>query len=166
MSVAQSQPRNRDFIRTGKSRIEGVGVFAKRRIPRGTRIIEYLGAHVPIQELYHLLEEGKPPRTYVMALDDTTAIDGARGGNDARYFNHSCDPNCEPYIFDGRVYIYAMREIFRGEELTFDYRLGPADRSAPPTNDTAGYRCNCGAVHCRGTLLRLSDSHATPGTSP
>jgi SET domain-containing protein len=161
--VSQTQPRNRDFIRTGRSRIEGVGVFAKRRIPRGTRIIEYLGTHVPIHELCHLLEEGSPPRTYVMALDDATAIDGARGGNDARYFNHSCDPNCEPYIFDGRVYIYAMREVLRGEELTFDYRLGPADRSVPPTHDTAGYRCNCRAVNCRGTLLRPSNSPAIPG---
>lgn len=163
LELPTPRPRNRDFIRVGKSRIEGRGVFAKRRIPRGTRIIEYAGDHVPILGLLRQLDEGTPSRTYVFALDDTTAIDGARNGNDARFFNHSCDPNCEPYIFDGHVYIYAMRDVPRGEELTFDYRLGPADPAASPGQDTAGYRCGCGAVNCRGTLLSGIDAHTVPG---
>lgn len=146
-------PQNRDFIRLGKSAIEGTGVFAKRAIPRGARIIEYIGERVPINALYHVIEEGRPSHLYGFALNDTTAIDGARNGNDARFFNHSCEPNCEPYNFGGHVYLYAMRDILPGEELTFDYRLGPVDGALPLGDGESHYRCGCGAVSCRGTLL-------------
>ena len=108
-----SPPPNRDFIRVGRSGIEGRGVFAKRKIPRGTRIIEYTGEHLPIDRPYPAPGDGNP-RVYTFALNDTTVIDGSRGGNDARYVNHSCDPNCDPYVFDNRAYIYAMRDIVRG----------------------------------------------------
>jgi uncharacterized protein len=137
----------------GKSPIEGTGVFAKRKIPRGTRVIEYIGQHVPINALYQVIAEGRPSRIYGFALNDTTAIDGARNGNDARFFNHSCDPNCEPYNFDGHVYIYAMRDILRGEELTFDYKLGPVETAARLADAGSRYRCRCHAASCRGTLL-------------
>lgn len=152
--MPETKPQNRDFIRVGKSRIEGTGVFAKRRIPRGTRIIEYTGEHVLINELYRGVEAGSQSHTYAFALNDTTAIDGSRNGNDARFFNHSCDPNCESYIFDGRAYIYAMRDILRGEELTFDYQLGPVDMTARVRYNKAKYRCCCGAANCRGTLIK------------
>lgn len=136
---------NRDFVLVGPSRIEGLGVFAKRQIPRGARIIEYAGARVPIDDVRGV---------YSMALDDDFAVDGSRNGNDARLINHSCAPNCEAYVFEGRAYIYAMRDILLGEELTYDYRLGLARPTGTPfPQDTSLYRCLCGAVNCRGTLL-------------
>lgn len=144
---------SRDFIRVGKSRIEGTGVFAKRKIPRGTRIIEYTGERVPIGAVFHEVTEGQPSRIYAFALDETTAIDGARGGNEARFFNHCCAPNCEAYIFDDHAYLYAMRDIRRGEELTFDYQLGRVDRARPTRYDKVEYSCRCGAPNCRGTLI-------------
>lgn len=156
--MPESEPANRDFIRTGKSRIEGTGVFAKRHIPRGTRIIEYTGEHVPIHQLFRVVGDDRPPRTYTFALDADTAIDGARGGNESRFFNHSCAPNCEAYIFDGRVYIYAMRNVRRGEELTFDYRLSRIASDAVVSEDPAEHRCRCGASSCRGTLLSITNS--------
>jgi SET domain-containing protein len=163
--MPELKAQNRDFIRVGKSPIEGTGVFAKRKIPRGTRIIEYIGDHVPINALYHVIEEGKPSRIYGFALNDTTAIDGARNGNDARFFNHGCDPNCEPYNFDGHVYIYAMRDILQGEELTFDYKLGPVETAAGLADAGFKYRCRCGAASCRGTLLApaYADPHEVLG---
>jgi uncharacterized protein len=165
MHVSQTRmpginPQNRDFIRVDRSPIEGMGVFAKRKIPRGTRIIEYLGEHVPINALYHVIEAGSPSRIYGFALNGTTAIDGARHGNEARFFNHSCDPNCEPYNFDGHVYIYAMREILDGEELTFDYRLGPVQTEARLPVTGSHYPCTCGAPSCRGTLLAPAEMDA------
>lgn len=144
---------SRDFIRVGKSRIEGTGVFAKRKIPRGTRIIEYTGERVPIGAVYHEVIDGEPTRVYAFALNETTAIDGTRNGNEARFFNHSCAPNCEAYIFDERAYIYAMRDIRRGEELTFDYQLGPVDQTKVPQYNEAEYACRCGAPECRGSLI-------------
>ena len=162
------EPQNRDFTRVGRSRIEGLGVFAKRKIPRGTRIIEYTGEHVPINALYRVIEEGAPSHIYSFALDDGMAIDGARNGNDARFFNHSCRPNCEPYNFDGHVYIYAMRDILRGEELTFDYQLRPVEPGAPVADAGMQYPCTCRAPGCRGTLLAPSEihSHEVPGATP
>lgn len=149
----------RDFTQLDPSPIEGTGVFAKREIPKGTRIVEYTGERVPRNQLYREVEAGGP-RVYTFALDETTAIDGTRNGNEARFFNHSCAPNCEAYVFDGRAYLYAMRDIVRGEELTFDYQLGPASHATGLEYDEADYRCRCGAVTCRGTLLAIAK--ATP----
>jgi hypothetical protein len=149
---------DRDFIRVGRSQIEGVGVFARRRIPRGTRILEYAGDRVPMEDVQRIVDAGGP-RVYSFALSEAIAIDGTRNGNDARFVNHSCAPNCEAYVFDERAYFYAMRDISRGEELTIDYRLGSADRAGRPS-DESEYRCHCGAVSCRGTLLASLGDHA------
>ncbi len=148
-----SPSANRDFVRVGRSRIHGKGVFAKRRIPRGTRVIEYAGARVPVTQLFVEMAEGAPPPVYSIRLNETMVIDGARGGNDARFINHSCDPNCEAYVFDDHVYIYAMREIARGEELTFDYKLGAAFGRRRRKGDLDAYACACGSPKCRGTMI-------------
>jgi SET domain-containing protein len=150
------QPANRDFIRVGRSRIEGKGIFAKRRIPRGTRIIEYTGDRVPLSTLLVESADGNVARIYAFKLHDDVIIDGARNGNDARFINHSCDPNCETYIFDDRVYVYAMREIVRGEELTFDYKLSPAFHGMKTRSKNTQFVCLCGAKNCRGTMLAPS----------
>lgn len=144
---------NRDFVRVGRSRIQGQGVFAKRNIPKGARIIEYAGERVPIARLFAESNGGSAAHVYLFHLREDIAVDGARNGNESRFINHSCDPNCEAYIFDDRIWIYAMRDIARHEELTFDYQLGPAfpgGRKKPSAED---YRCRCGSPNCRGTIL-------------
>ena len=150
----RTKPQNRDFIRVGRSRIEGNGVFAKRKIPIGTRIVEYLGRRIPVGTLLAERTDDQPIRTYSFRVNETTMIDGTVGGNDARFINHSCEPNCEAYVFDDRVYIYAMRDVIRGEELTFDYKLGPAIKKGTRKQyDTEQFACHCGSPHCRGTML-------------
>jgi SET domain-containing protein len=147
-------PANRDFVRVGQSRIEGRGLFAKLRIPRGTRVIEYTGARVPITACLMAPVAVAPERVYRFRLSASTSIDATRGGSDARFVNHSCDPNCEAYVFDERVYFYAMRDITRGQELTLDYQLTPIlqlPRSSARAR--AAYACRCGATACRGTML-------------
>lgn len=144
---------NRDFVRVGRSGIQGQGLYARRRIPRGTRIIEYTGDRVPLARLLVEVSGGAAAQVFTFRVNGSTVIDGARGGNEARLINHSCDPNCDAYVFDERVYIYARRDIERGEELTFDYQLRPALDRRPPKHDTAAYRCGCGAPRCRGTML-------------
>lgn len=154
-SAAQPKPQNRDLLRVGRSRIQGKGVFAKRKIPRGTRIVEYLGERISTGQLLIDMANGERTHTYVFAVSPMTVIDGARGGSDARFINHSCEPNCEAYVFDDRVYIYAMRDITRGEELTFDYQLGPAiaRKGRRSKSELEAYRCNCGSPKCRGTMI-------------
>lgn len=48
-------------------------------------------------------------------------IDGNIPANAARFINHSCAPNCEIDIRKRRVYIFALRDIESGEELSYDY---------------------------------------------
>lgn len=148
-----TEPRDRDFTRVGHSRIEGMGVFAKRRIHRGARIIEYTGERVLADRLLAPAGGTEPSRVYTFRLNETTVIDGARGGNASRFINHSCEPNCEAYAFDDRMYIYAQVDIARGEELTFDYKLAPLPgRRAKSRPDE--HACSCGAKNCRGTMRR------------
>lgn len=148
-----TQPKDRDFIRVGRSRIEGTGVFAKRRIHRGARIIEYIGERVSADRFLAPAGGTGTARVYTFRLNETIVIDGARGGNASRFINHSCAPNCEAYAFDDRMYIYAQVDIARGEELTFDYKLAPPDgqraKAAPDE-----HACACGATNCRGTMRR------------
>jgi SET domain-containing protein len=150
-------PENRDFIRVGRSRIHGRGVFAKRKIPKGTRVIEYLGERILVEEFCRDPEGTEPARVYALYLDENTVIDGALNGNDARFVNHSCDPNCEAYCVDERVYIYAMSDIARGEELTFDYKLAVMRNRPGDIQDSNAHICRCGSANCRGTMLAATE---------
>jgi hypothetical protein len=72
-------------------------------------------------------------------------------GNDARFFNHSCDPNCESTVEKRRVYIEAIRDIELGAELTYDYQIQREDDD--PDNIDDVFACRCGFPQCRGTML-------------
>jgi uncharacterized protein len=137
-----------------ESPIQGRGVFAGEPIAAGTRIIEYAGEVISEGEGDARYDEAAMGRhhTYLMSLSDGRCIDAAVGGNDARFINHSCDPNCESVEEGGRVWIEAIRPIARGEELTYDYLYERAEG-----DDERFYRCRCGAPACRGTILVARD---------
>ena len=156
MSKTNSPAQDRDFIRAQPSGIHGTGVFAKRPIPKGTRVIEYAGRRISKTELLEQADRGERKLTYVLNLDADTAIDGAEQGNDARFINHSCEPNCELYVFDATPYVYAMEDIPTGAELTFDYQLRSA--TARRISSALGrelFPCHCGAPTCRGSMAAL-----------
>jgi SET domain-containing protein len=137
------------------SPIHGRGVFALRRIPKGTRVIEYRGERISNEEADRRHEEANQgPFTLLFEIDDSTIIDAGVRGNSARYINHSCSPNCEAVNEDGRIFIEARRDIRPGEELSYDYRLETEEPITPSLKATFG--CNCGARRCRGTLLNVS----------
>ncbi|MFI4869223.1 MAG: SET domain-containing protein [Steroidobacterales bacterium] len=141
------------MMRVRRSRVHGRGVFALRRIRKGTRIIEYLGDRVSHRQADRRYEHKdiNDNHTFLFIVDRNVVIDGGANGNDARFINHACDPNCESVIEDRRVFIEAIRTIRPGEELTYDYQIG-RDRTDPPNVD-AIYACRCGAQRCRGTML-------------
>jgi uncharacterized protein len=133
------------------SPISGRGLFALDCIERGARILEYTGARVTYEEGLRRYEGTVPFHTFLISLDDERAIDGGVGGSDARFINHSCQPNCTAYIERGRVFIYARRPIPAGRELFLDYGLEAEDHEK-----FSLYACRCSASRCRGTMAAIS----------
>ena len=136
-----------------RSTIQGKGAFATRPIKRGTRIIEYTGERISPDEADRRYDDGGMGRhhTFLFSVDSKVCIDAAVDGNDARFINHSCAPNCEAVDERKRIYIEAIRDISVGEELTYDYqyeRDGTEDEKWEKI-----YVCKCGAPTCRGTIL-------------
>src|SRR5205814_779894 len=87
----------------------------------------------------------------LFVVDDGTLIDAANGGNESRFINHSCAPNCSSIEEDGRIFLEARRAIRCGEELTYDYRLQHPD--AADEEVRRRYPCRCGAARCRGSMM-------------
>jgi uncharacterized protein len=135
------------------SSIQGLGVFATRRIPSGTRLIEYTGERLTPEQADARYPDtpGERHHTYLFAIDDDVVIDAAVGGNDARFINHCCDPNCDAVIDDGRIWIETIRDVEPGEELAYDYAYVLEERHTPSAKRR--YPCTCGAETCRGTIL-------------
>lgn len=105
-----------------RSKIQGCGVWATRTISKNTRIIDYAGEKISSQE--SLKRERRYIRSghiWCFKLTNRTVIDAGVGGNDARFINHSCRPNCYIHILDGTIWIRAARKIRKGEELTYHY---------------------------------------------
>jgi SET domain-containing protein len=136
-----------------RSSIQGLGAFATRRISKGTRIIEYVGERITEEESDRRYDDASMKRhhTFLFSLDDGTVIDAAVGGNEARFINHSCDPNCEAVIERKRIYIEAIRTIQPGTELAYDYAYERSDDCDEETERL--YVCRCGSKKCRGTIL-------------
>jgi uncharacterized protein len=140
------------LLEVRQSPVHGRGVFAKKPIRKGRRIIEYTGRRVPWKSIPDNVDDA---HTFLFGINDgADVIDPEIGGNEARWINHSCDPNCEAIEEDdGRVFIYALRNIRAGEELSYDYRLEVDERITPTVK--AENACHCGTSRCRGTMLEL-----------
>ncbi|HET7201842.1 MAG TPA: SET domain-containing protein-lysine N-methyltransferase [Steroidobacteraceae bacterium] len=140
------------YVVVRNSRIHGRGVYAARRIRKGTRIIEYVGERIS-HEVADARYDAKPDdgHTFLFVVDDEVCIDAGIGGNAARFINHKCDANCETVIENRRVFIEALRTIQPGEELGYDYQLTWESTDDPEELEL--YRCLCGAPTCRGTML-------------
>ncbi len=125
-----------------QSQIQGIGGFAKVDLRRGKRIVEYDGPRVSKEESKKLIEEGN---AYIFTLNDEVDINGLVPWNIARFVNHSCAPNCESRVVRDRVWLYALRPIRAGEELTYNYGYGLDDAELNP--------CCCGALTCVGYMV-------------
>ena len=104
--------------RIGRSRT-GLGLFATRRIKKGTKIIRYFGPLLDSKKKKDDAIENK----YLFELNNRWTIDGSVRENVARYINHACKPNAESDVRPRkrRVYIVAIKDIEPGEEINYDY---------------------------------------------
>jgi uncharacterized protein len=149
-----------------RSPVHGMGAFAVRRIRKGTRIVEYLGERVSHQEADRRYEgkDATDAHTFLFIVDSRTVIDAGVDGNEARFLNHSCKPNCESVIENRRVFIEAVATIQPGEELTYDYQI-QREHDDPPGIEEV-FACHCGFPGCRGTMLWPPDPPKRPKRAP
>ena len=138
-----------------KSKIHSKGVFAKKNIKKNTQIIEYIGekitkaegdrrSSVRIKKFTNSRQSGS---VYIFELNKKYDIDGFVNRNKAKFINHSCNPNCEVDILDGKIWISSIKNIKKGEELSYDYGY---------TFDKEDYRdhiCKCGSKNCIGFII-------------
>ncbi|KAM9852299.1 histone-lysine N-methyltransferase 2B [Aulostomus maculatus] len=142
---------SKEAVGVYRSAIHGRGLFCKRNIEAGEMVIEYAGIVIrgvltDKREKYY---DGKGIGCYMFRIDDFDVVDATMHGNAARFINHSCEPNCYSRVInvEGRkhIVIFALRKIYRGEELTYDYKFPIEDASNKLS-------CNCGARRCRRFL--------------
>ncbi len=149
-----------------KSTLHGNGVYAARDIPAGTQIFEYRGKRITPEQAddMHPVNPDDPFHTFFFSLSSGKIIDGGQRGNDARWINHSCEPNCETQenASGKKVYVVALQDIPAGTELFYDYGLILDGRITKKLRSQ--YQCLCGAVSCRGTMLALPEKKSGPKT--
>jgi hypothetical protein len=134
------------------SSIHNRGLFARCDIPNDAAIIEYIGEKISKKESTRrgLELEAKAKKTgcaavYIFTLNKKQDIDGGFPGNPARLINHSCDANCEAYIIRGRIWIYSIKEIKNGDELTYNYGF--------ELDTWEDHPCRCGKAGCVGYIV-------------
>ncbi|MGF6770505.1 SET domain-containing protein [Paraburkholderia sp. GAS199] len=136
-----------------RSPVHGRGLFAIRTIAAGALICEYKGTRVKWQDVqqHNRPGEAEAGHTFLFDVEHGLVIDGSKGGNSARWLNHSCSPNCEAELSNNRIFIYALRAIAPGEELALDYALVVDERHSRKVCEQ--YLCRCASPECRGTML-------------
>ena len=133
--------------------MHGRGVFAAVDLPEGEHLLVYGGEVVAWEVAQDRWERagGDAGHTFFFDLGDGNVIDGGVDGNEARFVNHGCAPNCETVQDGDEIRIVTGRAIAAGEELFIDYRLTLDDDAAEEAREA--YVCRCGAAECRGTML-------------
>ncbi|GMI78381.1 hypothetical protein HRI_001507400 [Hibiscus trionum] len=131
---------------------KGFGLRMLENISAGHFLIEYVGEVLDMQA-YEARQKEYASRGqrhfYFMTLNGSEVIDAYVKGNLGRFINHSCDPNCrtEKWMVNGEICIglFALRDIKKGEEVTFDYNY-------VRVFGAAAKKCHCGSPHCRGSI--------------
>ena len=131
-----------DWLQFRYSEIEGRGAFARKAIPSGTKVIEYLGRRISKEESAQLCEDFNE---YIFDLNSNFDLDGNVDWNPARLINHSCEPNCEAEQDDESIWIVATRDIRKGAEVTFNYGYS--------LENYRDYPCKCGNGSCVGYIV-------------
>ena len=144
-----------DLCEVRNSDIHGRGVYANQDIESEAQIIEYVGEYINKDvseerawEQAAKAEENGEAAVYIFTLDKKWDIDGNVPWNDARLINHSCDPNCEAWIEEDSIFIYSIKPLSKGEEMTFDYGFDIECYQDHP--------CRCGKANCVGYIVSQS----------
>ena len=153
MAKKEEFEEGNEYIIVKNSKVHGKGIFARNDLPKGTRVLEYVGKKITKKESDKIAEEQleramgnkEEGAVYIFELDDKYDIDGNVPWNTAKYINHSCDPNCETEDDGGRIWIITLKELKKGEELTYDYGYDLDNYEDHP--------CKCGSENCVGYIV-------------
>ena len=130
-----------------RSKIDNLGLYAAKNIKNGEKIIEYKGKIITTKEAEENPKYDNDKAIYLFNLNKRYDLDGDFKFNTARLINHSCNPNCEVAGTGLKIWVYAIRDIKKGEELTYDYGFGFDE----------GYKdfpCRCRSKNCVGYIVR------------
>ena len=130
-----------------KSKIDKNGLYANRDIKKGTKIIEYKGKIITTEQTENNPKFDNGKAIYLFNLNKKYDLDGDFKFNTARLINHSCEPNCEVYGAGLKVWVYAIKNIRKGEELSYDYGFSFDE-------DYKQFPCKCGSKKCIGFIVR------------
>ena len=130
-----------------KSKIDKNGLYASCNIKKGTKIIEYKGKIISVNKSKTDPKFDNEKAIYLFNINKRFDLDGDFKFNTARLINHSCDPNCEVFGEGLKVWVYAMKDIRKGDELSYDYGFSYDEnfRQVP---------CNCRSKKCVGYIVR------------
>ena len=135
------ETKKSEWAEVRQSKIHNKGVFAKKDIPKGTYIIEYIGRKISNDEADEISErETTAGVIYLFELDKDTTIDGDVPWNPAKYINHSCEPNADSINDEDHIWIEATKDIKKDEEITWNY--------LPYMNPFQVFECNCKSEKC------------------
>ena len=130
-----------------KSNIDNRGLYANKNIKSGTKIIEYKGKIITKKKVEENSKYDNEKAIYLFNLNKKYDLDGDFRYNTARLINHSCNPNCEVSGVGLKIWVYAIRDIKKGEELSYDYGFGYDEYYKD-------FPCRCGAKNCVGYIVR------------
>ena len=130
-----------------KSKIDKNGLYANQDIKKGTKVIEYKGKIITAKQSENNPKFDNEKAIYLFNLNKRYDLDGDFKFNTARLINHSCNPNCEVYGEWYKVWIYALKDIKKGDELSYDYGFS-FDK------DYRQFPCKCGSKNCVGYIVR------------
>ena len=130
-----------------KSKIDNKGLYASQDIRKGTKIIQYKGKIITTKQSDNSPKFDNNKAIYLFNLNKRYDLDGDFKFNTARLINHSCDPNCEVLGEGLKLWIYAMKNINKGEELSYDYGF-------TFDQDFRQFPCKCGSKNCIGYIVR------------
>ena len=132
-----------------KSNIDknGRGLYATKNIKAGTKIIEYIGNIITKKQTEDSDKFDNSKPIYLFNLNKRYDLDGDFKFNTARLINHSCEPNCEVTGSGLKIWVYAIKDIKKNEELSYDYGFGY-------DKDYKQFPCKCGSKNCCGYIVR------------
>ena len=136
------------LYRIKKSNIDrkGRGLYATKDIKEGTRIIDYIGKIITKKQTEESEKFDNTKPIYLFNLNKRYDMDGDVSWNTARLINHSCSNNCDYNGTGLKLWVMAIKDIKKGEELTADYGFGYDE-------DYKQFPCKCGTKNCCGYMF-------------